>query len=184
MIIHRIEVRNFRKLAEPIVIMDLWKGLTVVVGENEEGKSTLFQAIRSCFFDKHNMSGERAQSLQPYNSSVRPEVRIEFELNGQRYKLFKAFCQRPEAEMITPTGRLAGSAAEEELARLLRFTRPRRAPREPSDHEHEGIFGMFWVEQGRSFTGVNPTVDGRSSIQRALQHEVGDVLGGKRGQRI
>jgi uncharacterized protein YhaN len=184
MIIRRVEVRNFRKLVEPVAIENLSDGLTIVVGDNEEGKSTMLQAIRSCFFDKHNMTGERAQSFQPYNSSVQPEVRIDFERNGKRYKLFKAFCHKPQAELITPAGRLADAAAEEELGKLLRFTPPQRAPRTTSGHEHEGIFGMFWVEQGKSFDGVNATVDGRSSIHQALQHEVGDVLGGKRGQKL
>jgi uncharacterized protein YhaN len=184
MIIRRVEVQNFRKLVEPTVIENLPDGLVIVVGENEEGKSTLLEAVRSCFFDKHNITGERAQGFQPYKSALRPEVRVEFEINGQRFKLFKAFCLRPQAELVTPSGRLADAAAEEELARLLRFTPPQRARRESSDHEHEGIFGMFWVEQGKSFIGVSPTTDGRSSIQEALHREVGDVLGGKRGQKI
>jgi chromosome segregation ATPase len=184
MILRRIAVQNFRKLVEPVVIENLSDKLVIIVGDNEEGKSTLLQAIRSCFFDKHNMTGERAQSFQPYNSSTRPEVRVEFEINGKPYKLFKAFCYRPQAELTTPTGVLLGSAAEEELARILRFTAPQRASRSASDHEHEGIFGMFWVEQGKSYTGLQPTADGRSTIQQALQQEVGDVLGGKRGQKI
>jgi hypothetical protein len=129
------------------------------------------------------MTGERAESFQPYNSALRPELRISFELNGAPYTLFKAFCQRAEAELVTPDGRLAGSAAEEELEKLLRFTRPKRARKE-SDHEHEGVFGMFWVEQGKSFVGVDTNEDGRASIVQALQKEVGDVLGGKRGQRV
>ena len=183
MIIRRVEVRNFRKLVEPTLIENLPSGLVIVVGENEEGKSTLLSAIRSCFFDKHNMSGQRAQTFQPYNSTLRPEVLVHFEINDHRYKLFKAFCLKPQAELTTPTGRLADAAAEEELARLLRFTPPQRARRDDG-HEHEGIFGMFWVEQGKSFIGVSPTPDGRSSIQQALRHEVGDVLGGRRGQRI
>jgi chromosome segregation ATPase len=184
MILRRIAVQNFRKLVEPVVIENLSDKLVIIVGDNEEGKSTLLQAIRSCFFDKHNMTGERAQSFQPYNSSTRPEVRVEFEINGKPYKLFKAFCYRPQAELTTPTGVLLGSAAEEELARILRFTSPQRASRSASDHEHEGIFGMFWVEQGKSYAGLQPTADGRSTIQQALQQEVGDVLGGKRGQKI
>ncbi len=183
MIIRRIEVRNFRKLVGPVIIDELGIGLSIIVGDNEEGKSTLLQAIRSGFFDKHNMTGERAESFQPYNSALRPELRIAFELDGAPYSLFKAFCQRPEAELVTPAGRLTGSAAEEELEKLLRFTKPKRA-RKQSDHEHEGVFGMFWVEQGKSFVGVETNEDSRASIAQALQREVGDVLGGKRGQKI
>lgn len=182
MIIRRIEVRYFRKLLEPVTVESLGPGVTLIAGDNEEGKSTLVEAIRTAFFVKHNISGELAEAMQPYKSSVRPEVRIEFELGGQTYRLFKAYCQRPEAELVTPTGTFKGSAAEEELGRLLRVSLSKRI-RKDDQHEHEGVFGMFWVEQGKSLV-LEPNVTGRTSILEALQKEVGDVLGGKRGQRL
>lgn len=184
MIIRRVEVRNFRKLVQPVAIDGLTNGLTIVVGENEEGKSTLLQAVRSAFFDKHKLSGARAKSFQPYSSNLRPEITISFELQGKDYTLFKAFCQHPEVELTTPAGKLTDAPAEEELAKLLRFTPPKKSSSDTSNHEHEGIYGMFWVEQGKSFQGVTPTQDGRMTIQQALGSEVGNVLGGHRGQRI
>ena len=78
--------------------------------------------------------------------------------------------------MSSPHGASDRFGAEEELEKLLRFTRPKRT-RKDSDHEHEGVFGMFWVEQGRSYFGVDANEDGRASIVQALQREVGDVLG-------
>ena len=183
MIIKRIEVRNFRKLRGPVILDKLGPGLSIVEGDNEEGKSTLLQAIRCGFFEKHTVSGDRALSFQPYNSAVRPEITIQFEINGSNYELFKAFCQRPEAALSTPLGQFTGDAAEEELEKLLRFTHAKRARRD-EDHEHEGIFAMFWVEQGKSFAPLDPNDDSRSSIVQALQKEVGDVLGGKRGSLI
>jgi chromosome segregation ATPase len=182
MIIRRIEVSNFRRLVEPVVIEGLSSGLTLIAGDNEEGKSTLVECIRTAFFVKHNITGEFAAAMQPYHSSVRPEVRIEFELDGQHYRLFKAYCLRPEAELVTPNGTLSGSAAEEELSRLLSFSLPKRI-RKDDQREHEGVFGMFWVEQGKSLT-LEPNAAGRASIAEALKQEVGDVLGGKRGQRL
>lgn len=182
MIIRRIEVRNFRKLVEPVVIDGLGAGLTLIAGDNEEGKSTLVECVRTAFFVKHNIGGEFASSMQPYNSSVRPEVQIGFELDGKHYRLFKAYCQRPEAQLVTPNGSFSGSSAEEELGRLLRFSLPKRIRRD-EQREHEGVFGMFWVEQGKSLN-LEPNAAGRASIVEALQKEVGDVLGGKRGQRL
>lgn len=183
MIITRIEVRNFRKLLGPVTIDNLGPGLSIIEGDNEEGKSTLLQAIRCGFFEKHTVGGERASSFQPYNSAVRPEITIDFEIEGQKYVIQKAFCQRPEATLTSPLGRFTGDAAEEELEKLLRFTRAKR-PRRDEDHEHEGIFGLFWVEQGKSFAPLDPNDENRSSIVQALQKEVGDVLGGKRGRLI
>ncbi|MGH8568217.1 MAG: AAA family ATPase, partial [Gammaproteobacteria bacterium] len=45
MYIRRIAVRNFRKLVTPVVIEELGDGVTVIAGDNEEGKSTLLDAI-------------------------------------------------------------------------------------------------------------------------------------------
>ncbi|HLH08345.1 MAG TPA: AAA family ATPase [Terriglobales bacterium] len=181
MIIRKIEVRNFRKLAEPVVIDGLGPGATLIAGDNEDGKSTLVEAIRTAFFVKHSITGEFADAMQPYNSNVRPEVRIEFELDGQVYRLFKAYCQRPQAELVTPAATFNGSAAEEHLSQLLRVSLSKRIRKD--DREHEGVFGMFWVEQGKSLV-LEPNAAGRTSILEALQKEVGDVLGGKRGQRL
>ena len=182
MILLKIEIRNFRKLVEPVIVEGLSGGVTLIAGDNEDGKSTLVEAIRTAFFVKHNISGEFADAMQPYNSNVRPEVRIEFELGGNIYRLFKAYCQRPQAELVTPTGTFNGTAAEEELSRLLRVSLAKRI-RKDDQHEHEGVFGMFWVEQGKSLV-LEPNAAGRTSILEALQKEVGDVLGGKRGQRL
>src|ERR1700732_505418 len=129
MIITRIEVRNFRKLLNPVIVDDLGPGLSIIEGDNEEGKSTLLQAIRCGFFEKHTVGGERASSFQPYTSAVRPEITINFEINGHKYVLYKAFCQRPEAMLTSPLGRFTGDAAEEELEKLLRFTRAKRPRR-------------------------------------------------------
>src|SRR5271163_3239655 len=111
MIITRIEVRNFRKLLGPVTIDNLGPGLSIIEGDNEEGKSTLLQAIRCGFFEKHTVGGERASSFQPYNSAVRPEITIHFDIDGQKYVIHKAFCQRPEATLTSQLGRFTGDAA-------------------------------------------------------------------------
>ena len=167
MIIRKIQVRNFRKLVEPVVIDGLGDGLTIIAGDNEEGKSTLAECVRTAFFVKHNITGEFAAAMQPYNSSVRPEVRVDFELDGEPYRLFKAYCQRPDAELLTPNGTFTGSAAEEELARVLRFSLAKRI-RKDEQRDHEGVFGMFWVEQGKSLH-LEPNTEGRTTIADALQ---------------
>ncbi|WP_443081506.1 AAA family ATPase, partial [Thiohalorhabdus sp.] len=44
--LQRIRVTNFRKLTGPVEIGELPTGLAVIGGANEEGKSTLLEAIR------------------------------------------------------------------------------------------------------------------------------------------
>jgi len=181
MIIRRLEVRNFRKLIGPVVVEGLGPGLTVVVGDNEEGKSTLLQALRAVLFDRYNLGGQDAESFLPYNSAVRPEISVCFELQGKSYTLRKAFCQKPEAELRMTDGVLTGPAAEEKLQQLLRFTPPGRGA---CGEQHQGIWGLFWVEQGRAFLRLNQNPHSRSTLRSTLESEVGDVLGGQRGERL
>ncbi len=102
--IRRIEIENFKKLVGPVVIDNIGEGITVIAGDNEEGKSTILQALRSVLFDRHNLTGDAAEAMQPFGHRVRPEIALEFEIDGKTYRLAKGFCQRPSAELKTPTG--------------------------------------------------------------------------------
>ena len=181
MIIKSIEVRNFRKFLKPILIDKIDSGLTVIVGDNEEGKSTILEALRTAVFVRYNISGDVATGLLPYHSSVRPEIKLSFELHGNNYSLSKAFCQHPTAELFGPDGSWSGPAVDDKLQELLKFKPPGRGG---GDDRHRGIWGLFWVEQGRSFKELEPNDDSRSAIRATLESEVGDVLGGKRGSKI
>ncbi len=179
--IRRIEVRNFRKLVGPLLIEELRDGLTVIAGDNEDGKSTLLHALRAALFLKHKSSV--TDELLPFGSKVRPELRLELELGGKPYSLYKAFCQNPRAELVTPTGKLEGMAAEEELARLLRFETPQKASADPKS-EHQGLCGLLWVTQGESFRNHQTASSLQRDLQSALESEVGSVLTGEIGRKL
>lgn len=180
--IRKIEIKNYRKLIGPVVIEQIGEGITVIAGDNEEGKSTLLQALRTVLFDRHNLTGEAADAMQPFGHKVRPEIGIEFEINCITYKLSKGFCQHPSAELVTPTGTLAGPHAEEKLQELLRFQPPGKGKSKPN--ENHGVFGMFWIEQGRAFSPLPLSADNRTTLMSALESEVGQVLGGARGRKL
>jgi DNA repair exonuclease SbcCD ATPase subunit len=178
--IRRIEVRSFRKLGH-VVVEGLGEGLNVLVGDNEAGKSTLLEALRAGLFVRHRIGGLYADGLQPYGEAVRPEVAIDFELGETRWSLRKAFCQKPEAELIGPGERLTGEAVEERLAGLLGFVPPGRG--EPNPEEHHGIHGLLWVAQGTAH-GAFKAGPHRDAIASALESEVGQVMGGERGRAL
>ncbi|OYX47057.1 MAG: hypothetical protein B7Y90_13900, partial [Alphaproteobacteria bacterium 32-64-14] len=138
--IRRIEVRDFRKLRH-VIVDDLKDGLNVVVGDNEAGKSTLLAAMRACLFERHRVSGQAAASMQPYGQTVRPEITIDFEIGGHSWRLHKAFCQRPEAELSSVGERKTGDAVEERLAELFGFSPPGKGQSKPE--EHQGIHGLL-----------------------------------------
>lgn len=181
MLFRRISVRNFRKLVSPAVIDGLGEGVTIIAGDNEEGKSTLLLAIRTGLFERHNLGGKAADAMQPFGSSVRPEIRLEFEIDGESYSITKGFAHRSSALLTTPNGMFEGPAAEERLAELLTFRVPQRGESRPDDR---GLLGLFWLEQGRVIEGLGFGEIGRSTLRSSLEQEVGDVLGGTRGRRL
>ncbi|MGQ0595096.1 MAG: AAA family ATPase [Gammaproteobacteria bacterium] len=133
MYIRRIAVRNFRKLVTPVVIEELGDGVTVIAGDNEEGKSTLLEAIRAGLFERHTVTGRAVEVMQPFGSAVRPEIQLAFEIDGENYTITKGFAQKPSARLTTPNGMFEGPAAEERLAELLTFRVPQRRESKPDD---------------------------------------------------
>jgi len=182
MIIRRIEIVNFRKLQARVVIDAIAGGLVVLAGHNEEGKSTLLSALRAAFFYKYKWSGSLIDGFMPFGSRVRPEIVVDFDWNGEAYRLSKGFCQQPFAKLTCKGREFDGDAAEEELAKLLAGPAGGRAPR--SDAQLEvGPFGMVWALQGAAWNAA-VSDSGRAGLQQALADEVGNVLGGTRAKDL
>ncbi len=180
--IERFAVRDFRKLAGGVAVEGLEPGITVIVGDNEEGKSTLLKALQSAFFDRHNLTGQGVEQMMPFGArGVRPWIEVEFELAGTHYRLEKAFGRSPAALLEGGDGRWEGEAAEDRLRELLGFSRPGRGA---AGEEHRGLAGLLWVEQGRAFQPLGMNRDTQTVLREAIEGEVGQVLGGERGRRL
>lgn len=179
--IQRLEVRSFRKLKH-VVVDGLGPGLNVVVGDNEAGKSTLLAALRAVMFERHRVGGRALQAMLPHGYEVRPEVALDFSLNGGTWRLRKAFNQRPEAELTLPSGeRVTGDAVEERLGALFGFQAPGQRGSKPD--EHQGVYGLLWVDQGLAHGPLSAGA-GQNSLSAALESEVGQVVGGERGRQL
>lgn len=179
--IHRLEVRSFRKLKH-VVVDGLGPGLNVVVGDNEAGKSTLLAALRAVMFERHRVGGRALQAMLPHGPEVRPEVVLDFSLDGGTWRLRKAFNQRPEAELTLPSGeRVNGDAVEERLGALFGFQAPGQRGSRPE--EHQGVYGLLWVDQGLAHAPLSAGA-GQDSLSAALETEVGQVVGGERGRQL
>ncbi len=177
--IRRIAVKNFRKLLD-VEVENIGTGLTVVVGENEEGKSTMLKALQAAFFERHNYSGKAAKGMLPFGSKVRPEIGVDFEANDVEYRLKKGFIQSPSALLESNSQKWQNAAAEEKLREILGFTSPRGA----TSKKHHGLSGLLWVEQGRAFNPLELNQDTLSSVHEAIEGEVGQVTGGERGRKL
>lgn len=179
--IQRLEVRSFRKLKH-VVVDGLGPGLNVVVGDNEAGKSTLLAALRAVMFERHRVGGRALQAMLPHGHEVRPEIGLDFSLNGGSWRLRKTFNQRPEAELTMPSGEtITGDAVEERLGALFGFQAPGSRGSRPE--EHQGVYGLLWVDQGLAHGPLSAGA-GQNSLAAAVETEVGQVVGGERGRQL
>lgn len=180
--IDRFAVRDFRKLVGDVEIAGLAPGITVISGENEEGKSTLLKALQAAFFDRHGLTGKAIDEIVPFGTEGScPCVEVEFELDGTSYRLEKAFARNPAVALEGGAERWQGDAAEDRLRELLGFSRPGRGG---ASEEHRGLAGLLWVEQGRAFAPLGINRDSQAVLREAIEGEVGQVLGGDRGRRL
>lgn len=179
--LQRIRVTNFRKLTGPVEIAELPSGLAVICGANEEGKSTLLEAIRAALFEKHSLKGEAARAMQPLGANVAPEVELDFIVDDTAYRLWKRFVSKATVKLSGAGQTWENDAAEEQLQTLLGFARPGKGP---TKSEHHGLWGLLWVSQGATFEEVHPNTTARNFLAGILDSEVGEILGGDVGPRL
>ncbi len=174
-------VEDFRKLRGRHVVRPAATGITVVSGDNEEGKSTLLEALKRAFFMKHNTTGEARDAITPLGRDATPAVAVTFRLGNATYRLAKQF-RRGGVRLERPEGTLEGDAAELELARLLAFEWPGRGAAKP---EHMGLAGLFWVDQGTTFDAEQrPSPTALRRLEPALAAQVAVLGRGERAPRL
>lgn len=179
--LRRLAVRHFRKLQAPVLLEPIADGLTIVSGDNEEGKSTVLAALKSALFEHHAVGGAVREAMAPAGTSLVPEIEVDFVVRGQNWRLRKAF-RRGGAELDVDGQRLSGDAAEDRLVDLLRFQR--RHGRSELRAEHQGLTALFWVDQGTSFNGYASLALGRDRIATAVAGELEALTGGAETGRL
>ena len=179
--LEELVVQDFRKLAGRHVVRPAPSGITVVSGDNEEGKSTLLDALKRAFFMKHNTTGEARDAIQPLGRSVTPSVSVTFCIGDAAFRLEKQF-RRGGVRLEGPNGPLEGDAAELELARLLAFDWPGRGA---AKTEHMGLAGLFWVDQGTTFDPQQqPSPTALRALEPALAGQLAVLGRGERAPRL
>ncbi len=180
--IRSIAVNQFKKFTTPMCLDDIGDGLNVVVGPNEMGKSTLLDALRAALFEKYSSKAQPITALQNDRNQAAPVVELAFEVDDGIYRIRKRFVKKPYAHLFCPDGRkLEGDEAEDTLRDLLGFDEPGKTGAKP---ETLGMWNVLWVQQGQSFGALDLPDSARSNLHSALESEVGEVLGGRRGRAL
>lgn len=170
--LRRLRIEHFKRFREPLTIDGFADGLNLFAAPNEAGKSTIAEAIRAAFFERHR-SGS-VDHLRPWGEpSATPTVEVEFEIAGSEYRLTKAFLGRKRCDLVID-GRqtLDGVAAEDHLAGLLGFKFPGKGASTP---EHMGIPGLLWIRQGTSHELGDAVAYAADHLRQVLGESLGDL---------
>ena len=98
MTIDRIRLKDFCGISETEVQFAP-KGVTVVHGRNEAGKSTLMLGINALFDHKDDSRKEEVRLTKPVNRDVGSEVEADVEIGEYRFTYFKRFHKERETRL-------------------------------------------------------------------------------------
>ncbi|GAA1601697.1 DNA repair ATPase [Kribbella karoonensis] len=144
-------------------------GTTVVVGDNEVGKSSLVEAFGLIFDLPDDSKSTRIRDIQPAGQDVGPEVTVELSLGGRELTYAKRWLKNRSTELtiVEPDGRRrswTGREAHNEAERLF----------------HENVDPVLWqtlmVSQGQSL--VLPTPADAEPLITAVTAESGTPVDG------
>ena len=95
MIIDRIRLKNFKSHVNSDIKLDT--GVSLILGENGVGKSSILEAISFAFFKEY--SAKKIERLIN-NDSDAMSVEVEFIANGRRYKVFRGRGRRSSPDAV------------------------------------------------------------------------------------
>lgn len=170
--LRKLRIEHFKRFREPLVMEGFADGLNLFAAPNESGKSTVAEAIRAAFFERHR-SGS-VEHLRPWgDSSAAPTVDVEFDMGEKRYHLTKVFLGKKRCDLaIEGQPPLDGVAAEDHLAQLLGFKFPGKGASAP---EHMGIPGLLWIRQGTSHELADAVTYAADHLRQVLGESLGDL---------
>lgn len=154
-------------------------GVNVLAAGNEAGKSTLFRAIRTCLFSRHDSKSQEIRDLASDESQLPATIELAFEHEAKSYIIKKSFLRSPSASLMQDGREIArGKQADEAVWSILGL-----GPGTGKSLD-DGAFGMLWVGQGGSFAAPVPGPGASSMLTTVIESEVGAVVGGERARQL
>jgi exonuclease SbcC len=93
MIIKNIKIQNYRQIEDRTY--NFKEGINVIDGDNESGKTTLFNAIISAIFDNpHKMSEKAISDIKRWGHKDAPYIEINIDHEGTSYHIIKDYTKK------------------------------------------------------------------------------------------
>lgn len=164
----RLKLRNFRGVGE-LEVRFRPRGVTIVQGPNEVGKSSLAESISVLFEHLDSTSKREVKAIKPVHRDEGAEIEVDVETGLYAFTYFKRFHKRTETRLRIDRPRpenLTGREAHERADAILRET------------VDVALWKALRIEQGAELTGPNLTQQTRLST--ALDTAAGSTRSGER----
>ncbi|MEW4990128.1 AAA family ATPase [Corynebacterium sp. 045007] len=161
---HDIELHNVRAIDSLSITGLAERGVVVISGENESGKTTIAKAIHVALTTKWKSRASEALSLNSHSSQEKPQVKLRLELDGYEFTLDKIFGSTKDTGTIvtvhSPTAEvLKDDQAEEWLAARMH------------NADTKNLWQVFVAEQGQAQKTLS--LGGYAQVTSALQSASG-----------
>ncbi|MCV2892396.1 AAA family ATPase [Lentibacter sp. XHP0401] len=176
--LRKLTLQNVRRFANKTAILGPFgDGLTTITAENENGKSTFFDALHALFFYEYGSGKKELKDMQPYSGGAM-RIAAQIELEGADYLIEKVFNLKKAGSSATITDMTTGSVLKQADDAELWI------------HQNiltvnNGPFGLLWVRQGT--VGVDASADGieaRRDVMSSVRGQIDAVTGGRRMDSI
>ena len=148
MIVKNIVLENWKKFRDPVEF-EFSEGINIIYGDNECGKSTVIDSLRTTIFSKHTSKSQKVKATVPWNSNLSPKASIEFHIGGKLYRLTKRFMQQESILEIMNNDlweRIGeGDVADKEVVAIIGGELPRTGDTKP---QNWGLGQSLWMVQG------------------------------------
>jgi hypothetical protein len=166
--LHSLTIDNVRAI-DRLEIADLpASGVIVIHGDNEQGKSTILDALDALFTIKHTGSPQKMKDFQPVGRDEPPAVSATMTIGPYTFSVFKQWLRRKKAELKISAPRresFTGGEAEDKLAEIL------------DEHLDKQLLQTLFLRQGDLGDGI--AAAGIPSLQSALAGAENDDLDGE-----
>ncbi|WP_271881175.1 AAA family ATPase [Phaeobacter italicus] len=171
-----IRLQNVRRFTDPVEINGIAPGLNLLSAPNEQGKSTIFDALHALFFKDAKSWDKDVRALAPHAGGD-PEIEVTLSHRDVDYRVAKHFTKSAGkgSVRVWQGGTLLhqADAAEAWLRDLI-------TP--PKD---DGPAAMLWVRQGLTdFSDAKETLGARRDLMSSLSGEIGAVTGGQQMESL
>ncbi len=120
MLITGITIEGVGKFQRPASVFGLGPGVNVLAAGNEAGKSTVFRAVRTCLFKRHNSNDQEIRNLACAEAQLPCNLALEFSRAGRAYEIRKTFVRSVSASLLEDGREIArGRDADEKVWELF-----------------------------------------------------------------